>query len=74
MNSTFQCNVKDVLLSRGAGRYKEVENAVGNNWILACIFNFLQTSREVVQVRINTLWLYLYNNCEFSYLAEFIGW
>ena len=50
VNSTSQCNVKDVFLSRAA-RYEEVEHTSGNNKILACIFNFLQTSREVIQVR-----------------------
>ena len=70
---TSLCNVKDVFLSRAA-RYKEVEHTSGNNKILACIFNFLQTSKEVIQVRRSESTLSgstcIYNNCEFSILIQ----
>ena len=73
---TSLCNVKDVFLSRAA-RDKEVEHTSGNNKILACIFNFLQTSKEVIQVRRSESTLSgstcSYNNCEFSILIQNIS-
>ena len=33
-----------------AARYRDAEQAMGNNRVLSCIFNFLQTSSGLIQV------------------------